>query len=279
MGLFSKFRNSSLAAADSIPAVKEGFHTTVSFSNQKGGVGKTTSALNAAAFLAKTGRKVLLVDDDPQGNATSGLGISKKNISCSLYDVMTNEAKASEAVQKTAVDNLFALPSGIDLVGAELELVNEERREFRIKDALDEIKNEYNYIIIDSPPSLGLLSVNALCASDSVVIPMLCEYYSLEGLSQLMNSISLIKKMYNPGLDVLGILINMYDGRLNLTSQVLDEIKNHFSDKLFDTFIPRNIKLSEAPSFGMPVYKYDRYSKGALAYESFVKEMIERAEK
>ena len=279
MGLFSKFRNSSLSAADSIPAVKEGFHTTVSFANQKGGVGKTTSALNTAAFLAKSGRKVLLIDDDPQGNATSGLGISKKNISCSLYDVMTSGAKASEAIQKTQIDDLSVIPSGIDLVGAELELVNEDRREFRIKDALEEVKNEFNYIIIDSPPSLGLLSVNALCASDSVVIPMLCEYYSLEGLSQLVNSVNLIKRMYNPDLHVLGILINMYDGRLNLTSQVLDEIKKHFEDKLFSTFIPKNVKLSEAPSFGMPVYVYDRYSKGALAYEAFVKEMVNRAEK
>ena len=277
MGIFQKTQT-SFAASESVPPVKEGFNITIAFANQKGGVGKTTSAVNTAAFLAKNGRRVLLVDDDPQGNATSGLGISKKNIQNSLYDVMISGAKASDAVVKTSVDGLSAIPSGIDLVGAELELVNAPRREYRIKDAVAELKNQFEYIIIDAPPSLGLLSINALCASDRVIIPVLCEYYSLEGLTQLMNSINLVKKMYNADLSVLGILINMYDGRLNLTFQVLSELKKHFADKLFATPIPRNVKLSEAPSFGVPISVYDRYSKGALAYEALAREVIKRAE-
>lgn len=251
----------------------------IAFSNQKGGVGKTTSAVNTAAFLARSGKKVLLVDSDPQGNASSGLGIAKKDTKASVYDLLIGKIEPSEAVIKTEYNNLSIIPSAIDLVGAELELVDEARRDFKLKDALDKIAHDYDVIIIDCPPSLGLVTINCLIAAEGIIIPLLCEFYSLEGLSQLTNTINQINKRYNSKLVLLGVLINMYDGRLNLTHQVMNEIKKYFSNKLFKTPIPRNVKLSEAPSFGMPISEYDRYSKGAIAYEAFTKELLERMKK
>jgi chromosome partitioning protein len=251
----------------------------IAFANQKGGVGKTTSAVNTAAFLARNGKRVLLVDSDPQGNASSGLGIEKKGTSATVYDILINGTEPEKAVIQTEYKNLHIIPSGMDLVGAELELIDEARREFKLKDALDKLDPDYDVVIIDCPPSLGLVTINCLTAAEGVIIPLLCEFYSLEGLSQLTNTISHINKLYNNRLMLFGVLINMYDGRLNLTHQVMNEIKKYFSDKLFKTPIPRNVKLSEAPSFGMPISEYDRYSKGAIAYEAFTKELIERMKK
>lgn len=248
----------------------------ISLVNQKGGVGKTTSAVNIAAALGDLGKKVLIVDIDPQGNATSGVGISKKNISRSTYDVIIERCFASEAVIKTKFKNLSVLPSNISLAGAELELVDAEKREFRLKNALDAIKDDYDYIIIDCPPSLGLLSLNALTASTGVIIPMQCEYFALEGLTQLMMTIKLVKKHYNSALEIVGIMITMYNGRLNLSMQVMDELKKYYADKLFRTTIVRNVKLTEAPSFGEPILYYDKYSKGCAAYKEIADELLER---
>jgi chromosome partitioning protein len=213
---------------------------------------------------------------DPQGNATSGVGISKKNISRSTYDVIIERCFASEAVIKTKFKNLSVLPSNISLAGAELELVDAEKREFRLKNALDAIKDDYDYIIIDCPPSLGLLSLNALTASTGVIIPMQCEYFALEGLTQLMMTIKLVKKHYNSALEIVGIMITMYNGRLNLSMQVMDELKKYYADKLFRTTIVRNVKLTEAPSFGEPILYYDKYSKGCAAYKEIADELLER---
>ncbi len=249
---------------------------TVVFANQKGGVGKTTSAVNVAACLAASGNRVLLADCDPQGNATSGLGVSKRDGAASVYDLLIGRVKAADAVRKTAFEGLYIIPSGIDLVGAEIELVDEPRREFRLRDGLEEVKGEFDYIVLDSPPSLGLLTMNALIAADGVVVPLLCEYYSLEGLSQLTATVRQIQKRYNPALELTGVLVNMYDGRLNLSLQVLGEIKKYFGAKLFKTPVPRNVRLSEAPSYGEPINIYDKSSKGAKAYEAVASELAER---
>ena len=248
----------------------------ISLANQKGGVGKTTSAVNCAAAVGALGKKTLLVDLDPQGNATSGVGIQKRGVKISSYDVVIGRAKASEAVVDTGFANLFAIPSQIALAGAEFELIDMEKRELILKNALAEIADDYDYIFIDCPPSLGILSINALAASSGVIIPMQCEFYSLEGLSQLMLSIRSVKRLYNPGLEITGILITMYNGRLNLSAQVLEEIKKYYADKLFATGIVRNVKLSEAPSYGEPIIYYDKYSKGARAYNDVAKEILER---
>ena len=248
----------------------------ISLANQKGGVGKTTSAVNCAAAVGALGKKTLLVDLDPQGNATSGVGIQKRGVKLSSYDVVIGRAKASEAVVDTGFANLFAIPSQIALAGAEFELIDMEKRELILKNALAEIADDYDYIFIDCPPSLGILSINALAASSGVIIPMQCEFYSLEGLSQLMLSIRNVKRLYNPGLEITGILITMYNGRLNLSAQVLEEIKKYYADKLFATGIVRNVKLSEAPSYGEPIIYYDKYSKGARAYNDVAKEILER---
>ncbi len=252
---------------------------TICFANQKGGVGKTTCALNVAACLARSGRKVLFVDSDPQGNATSGIGIKKRNISGSVYDLLIGRMRWDEAVVSSSVQGLSVIPSSINLVGAELELVDEEDREKRLKNALESAADEFDYIIIDCPPSLGLLTINSLTAAKYVIIPVLCEYYSLEGLSQLTITIKQIKKLYNPDIELLGVLINMFDGRLNLTVAVLEEIKKYFADKIFRTPIPRSVKISEAPSHGMPITEYDRNGKGATAYAMVTKELIDRCEK
>ncbi|MDD4164691.1 MAG: AAA family ATPase [Eubacteriales bacterium] len=251
-------------------------YKTICFANQKGGVGKTTCAVNIAACIARSGKKVLLIDSDPQGNATSGLGINKRNTGATVYDLIIGRSRADEAVIPTEYENLYIVPSSINLVGAELELVDEEKREFRLRDALQVVKDDYDYVIVDCPPSLGLITINALTASDAIIVPVLCEYYSLEGLSQLTMTIKQIKRLYNPSLELLGVLINMFDGRLNLSVQVLEEIKKYFSDKLFKTPIPRNIKISEAPSYGMPITEYDRHSKGSAAYAAVAREVMDR---
>ena len=251
----------------------------ICFANQKGGVGKTTSALNVAACIARSGRRVLFIDSDPQGNATSGIGIKKRSVTGSVYDLLIGRMKWEEAALKTCVRNLSIIPSSMNLVGAELELVDENDREYKLKKALSGADEAFDYIIIDCPPSLGLLTINSLTAAKYVVIPVLCEYYSLEGLSQLTSTIKLIKKLYNPEIELLGVLINMFDGRLNLTVAVLEEIKKYFADKIFRTPIPRSVKISEAPSHGMAITDYDKNGKGAAAFSAVALEMIQRCER
>ena len=248
----------------------------IAFSNQKGGIGKTTSAVNLAAAVAKKGKKVLLCDLDPQGNATSGVGISKKGNQKTSYDVLIGNASASEAVIKTQFENLWAIPTNIGLAGAEYELVNTENREHLLKDHLEELREQFDYIMIDCPPSLGILTISALTAADGVIIPMVCEYYALEGLSQLMLTIRQVKKRYNSALEVVGILMTMYDKRLNLTLQVRAELEKFYKDKLFENTIVRNVRLSEAPSYGMPIIYFDKSSKGAVAYNKVADELLER---
>ena len=249
---------------------------TISLANQKGGVGKTTSAVNIAAAIGALDKRVLLVDLDPQGNSTSGVGVQRRTVKVSTYDVIIGNAKASEAVIDTGFKNLSLMPSQIALAGAEFELIELERRELLFRDALNEIEGDYDYIFIDCPPSLGILSINALAASQGVIIPMQCEFYSLEGLSQLMLTIKNVKKLYNKSLEITGIHITMFNGRLNLSAQVLDEVKKYYADKLFSTSIVRNVKLSEAPSFGEPIIYYDKGSKGSRAYMDVAKEILER---
>ena len=249
----------------------------LSVSNQKGGVGKTTSAINISAGLALKDKKVLLLDLDPQGNATSGLGIEKDNMG--IYDVMINGEDIENVVMKTDVKNLYIIPSNIDLSGATVEMVSLKSREMLLKNALSKIKNDYDYIIIDCPPSLDLLTVNAFTASDKIIVPIQCEYYALEGLGQLVNTIMLIKKRLNPDLDIDGVVCTMFDSRTNLSQQVVDEVKKYFSKKVYRTHIPRNVRLAEAPSFGEPIQVFDAYCPGALAYKALCAEIIERNEK
>ena len=248
----------------------------ISFANQKGGIGKTTSAINVAAALGLEGKRVLLVDLDPQGNTSSGVGVNKRILPISAYDVIISRAGAAQAVMKTNFKNLSVLPSNMNLAGAEFELVNADNRERRLRDALSEIRDDYDYIIIDCPPSLGILTINALTASDGVVVPMQCEYFALEGLSQLVSSIRQVKKLYNPELEITGLLITMFNGRLNLSLSVLEELKKYYRERIFNTPVPRSVRLSEAPSYGKPIQYYDKYSKGGLAYEQIAKELMER---
>lgn len=238
----------------------------IAITNQKGGVGKTTTSVNLSACLANLGKKVLMVDLDPQGNGTSGLGIVKKPKMQSVYSVLVEDIDIKKCIAKTQMDNLNVLPSTIELAGAEIELVSMVAREFILKNALESVKEEYDYIIIDCPPSLGLLTLNALSASDSILIPIQCEFYALEGLGQLINTINLIQKKLNPKLELEGILLTMFDSRRNLSTQVVDEVKKHFKDKVYPVMIPRNVRLSEAPSYGMPIIQYDVTSKGAECY-------------
>lgn len=248
----------------------------ISFANQKGGVGKTTSTVNVAASLGILGYKVLIIDLDPQGNATSGVGILKKNLKVTVFDALTTEASLESVTIPTKYKNLSVVPANTTLARAEYELGDVESGEFVMKKKLESVKSKYDYIIIDCPPSLGMLTVNAMTASDGVVIPMQCEFFALEGLSQLMFTISRIKAHYNKDLSVTGILITMYNSRLILSMQVIQELKKHYADKLFETPISRNVKVSEAPGFGAPVYYHEKRSKGAIEYMNVAKELAER---
>lgn len=246
----------------------------ISCVNQKGGVGKTTTAVNLTAGLGKLGKKILLVDIDPQGNSTSGYGINKRALKSSSYNLLVEGASVASAVVKTQFDNVDVVPANMDLAGAEIEMIEKEHRESVLKKALAPVRNEYDYIFLDCPPSLGLITLNALNASDSVLVPVQCEYFALEGLSQLMSTIRLVKQRYNPILELEGVLLTMYDGRLNLTQQVVGEAKRFFPRKVFATTIPRTVRLSEAPSYGQPIQYFDRSSKGAVAYDQLAEEFI-----
>lgn len=241
--------------------------------NQKGGVGKTTTAINLSAYLADNKKKTLLIDSDPQGNATSGVGV-EKDVKASLYDVLVNDENISDNIIETKYKNLSVVPSDVDLAGAEIELVSIKNREFLLKEKIKEIKEDFDYIIIDCPPSLGLLTLNSFAAADSVIIPIQCEYYALEGLGSLTKTISTIKQSINKDLEIEGILLTMFDKRTNLSTVVYEEVKKFFPDKVYKTVIPRNVRLSEAPSFGEAIISYDRFSKGAHAYKALTKELI-----
>lgn len=246
----------------------------VTICNQKGGTGKTTSAINLSAYLALAGKKVMLIDLDPQGNATSGSGINKHKVEKSTYHVLLEELDIKDVLHSTEIQGFYVAPANLDLTGAEVELVSVLGRENRLKKALAKEKQNFDFIIIDSPPSLGLLTINALCAADSVLVPVQCEYYALEGISQLVNTIKLIRDNLNPSLEIEGVLLTMADFRTNLTKEVIHEVQRHFQNKVYHTVIPRNIRLTEAPSFGKPVVLYDKDSIGAQKYENLVQEML-----
>lgn len=250
--------------------------TVVAIVNQKGGVGKSTTAVNLSAALGKLGRSVLIADLDPQGNSTSGYGVNKKGLTRTAYRVLMGECRASEAILPTRFANADILPADSALYGAEVEMVELENRTMMLRKSLTEVRDRYDFIFFDCPPSLGLITLNALTAADSILVPLQCEFYSLEGLTQLMDTVRLVKQRYNPDLDIFGLLFTMFDGRLNLTSQVVREVKRHFSDRVFRTQVPRNVRISEAPSFGEPVVYYDRTSKGAEAYMKLAEEILKR---
>lgn len=250
----------------------------IAITNQKGGVGKTTTSVNLAACMAELGKKVLLIDADPQGNSTSGLGLNKADISFCSYDLITKEASPEETIVPTNVENLYIIPATINLAGAEIELVSVISREYRLQNALDQIKDDFDFVFIDCPPSLGLLTLNALTAADSALIPIQCEYYALEGVSQLLNTIRLVQKQLNKKLEIEGVVMTMLDARTNLGIQVIEEVKKYFQEKVYSTIIPRNIRLGEAPSHGKPIILYDAKSKGAETYFELAKEVIEKNE-
>ncbi len=249
----------------------------ISVANQKGGVGKTTTTVNLSTILAKKGKKVMLIDADPQGNATSGLG-AEKDVELSFYDVLVNDTQIIDTLEKTAIRNLLVCPSNMNLAGAEVELVSMMSREQRLKEKLEILKERFDYVFIDCPPSLGLITLNAFTASDSVLIPVQCEYFALEGLGQLLNTINLVKKHLNKNIQIEGALLTMYDIRTNLSNQVVKEVKKYFEDKVYKTVIPRNVRLSEAPSYGMPITEYDPRSKGAKSYEKLAREFLKNNE-
>ena len=252
------------------------FAKVIAIVNQKGGVGKTTTTINLAASMGARKRKTLLIDIDPQGNSTSGLGINRKDVSISSYNILLGNVDAKDAVINTKFKNLDLIPSNLDLSGAEIELIEMEHRESRLKNAFSSLLDKYDYIFIDCPPSLGLITTNALCFSNSILVPIQCEYYALEGLSQLMNTLRRVKRQYNSTIELEGIVLTMLDGRLNLTQQVVNEVKKFFPQKVCKTPIPRSVRISEAPGFGKPILYFDKHSKGALAYKSLAKEIDEK---
>lgn len=251
---------------------------TIVIANQKGGVGKTTTSINLSASLADMGQKVLVIDMDPQGNTTSGLGVEKDEVENTVYELLLGECTIQDCLQKGIFENLSIIPSNINLAGAEIELIGVEEKEYLLKKALDEVKEEYDFVIIDCPPSLNMLTINSMCASDTVLVPIQCEYYALEGLSQLIHTIDLVKDRLNPNLEIEGVVFTMYDARTNLSLQVVENVKNNLNQKVYKSIIPRNVRLAEAPSYGLPITKYDKKSTGAECYHLLAEEVIHRGE-